>query len=97
MAWENPIKTIRLCFYQSGRQLEYSTTKDAYVPGSLIAFLKETDAVIVELENFTDEEKEILHQAKGPQGRSLFASPACAGHTGYRSACARLCPLKNEE
>jgi hypothetical protein len=97
MAWENPIKTVRLCFFGTGHLKEHFTSaEDDGVVDRLVSFLRDSDAVIVDLENFTPDEVERLKGAEGRGGRSLFASTNCFAREdpNGRARCARLCPLK---
>lgn len=99
MAWENPIKTVKLCFFETGHMREHFTTaEDDGVVERLVSFLRDSDAVIVDLENYTKEEIEKLKAAVGRGGRSLFASTNCFAREdpNGRARCARVCPLKSD-
>ena len=98
MSWENPIKTVKLCFPETGRiRNRYDRAEDQEAVDRLATFVLECNAFIVGLENFSDAEIESLKAAKGPDGRSLFASPQCfmpEANGGGR--CARTCPLRSK-
>jgi hypothetical protein len=93
MAWENPTKMVRLCFFKTGWTKEhFALVADDDAAERLITFLQESDAVIVELENYSAEEIELLKKAKGRAGRSLFAVPGCfRGGPGLKAYCDRTC------
>jgi hypothetical protein len=94
MPWKSPIKTARICFYRSGRQLDhYMMTEDDHAARKLLNFLLETDAVILSLENFSPAEIRLLEGSKHRDGRSLFASADCSGLEKIIQGdkCARLC------
>lgn len=97
MSWQNPIKTVTLCFFETGHITDhYAAAEDAAALDRLVTFLQEARAVIVGLENFTAEEIQILRKAKGRDGHSLFALPQCFKGHGGGGRCARMCPLKFE-
>lgn len=97
MNWQNPIKTVTLCFYETGHIKDhYATAEDAVALDRLIAFLLDARAVIVGLENFSATEVDVLRRAKRPDGRPLFATNQCFQGHGAAGRCARLCPLKFE-
>jgi hypothetical protein len=95
MTWENPIKVARLCFFKTGRSKEhFALVADEGAVDRLLSFLKESDAVISELENYSADEIATLQEAKGRAGRSLFAVPGCfQGQTGANNICRRACAL----
>lgn len=98
MAWENPIKVARLCFFETGQLKDYfMNANDNRAVDQLVGFLAESEAVIVELENFSKGEIELLEKRKGPNGRSLFATHDCParGNPNMRH-CARICPFNSE-
>jgi hypothetical protein len=99
MSWENPVKSARLCFFQTGHIKEhFMQAEDPQAAHNLIEFLKENDAVIVELENFTPAEVKLIEEAKGRFGRSLFAAPDChmKGKPGAGKRCLGICRLIHE-
>jgi hypothetical protein len=94
MSWKSPIKTARLCFYRSGRQLDhYMMVEDDHAARKLLNFLLESDAVILSLENFSPAEIRLLEGSQHRNGRSLFASTDCSGleKNIQGDKCARLC------
>jgi hypothetical protein len=91
MARENPIKTVRLCFVETGHY--FVAADDHGALDRLVAFLQDSDAVIADLEGFSDEENDVLRKAKGRDGHSLFSAPNCFVG-GNPNRCARICPPK---
>jgi hypothetical protein len=97
MNWESPIKVARLCFHETGNIVDhFMSTDDPDAVDRLIAFLRESKALIVGLEHFAEAEIQRLRNADGQSGRSLFSLDGCYGNwdSGLRQRCLRLCPLR---
>lgn len=98
MVWENPVKTIQICFFRTGHIVDhYVMANDGDVVAKFASFLRESDAVIVGLDGLSEDEIERLRKEEGRNGGSLFASPDCYGHweSGLKKHCSRLCPLRS--
>jgi hypothetical protein len=94
MSRENPIQTVRLCFVETWHLKEHFVAADDHgALDRLVAFLQDSDAVIADLEGFSDEENDVLRKAKGRDGHSLFSAPNFFVG-GNPNRCARICPLK---
>jgi hypothetical protein len=94
MSWQSPIKTAKICFFRTGRQLDhYMMTEDDSAAHKLLSFLIESDAVILSLENFSESETRLLKESRHKDGRSIFATSACFGldKAIQGEKCARFC------
>lgn len=95
----DPVKTVGICFFDTGCQAEYLIKADDYRSIDTLAdFLIESKAVIISLENFSDAETRVLRERDKTRNGTIFASPDCFGHhclkRGY--VCARACALKRQ-
>lgn len=98
MVWQSPVKTIQICFYETGHIIEhYVTADDPDAIKRLAQLLRETNAVIVGLEDLTEEDVQFLQNEERLGERPLFAAPECYGHweSSSRQHCARTCRLRS--
>jgi hypothetical protein len=65
----------------------------------VIVFLQKSKAVIVDLEDFTEDEVLRLRSEEGRGGRSLFVAAECHDRWdgNFRRQCSVVCPLKESE
>ena len=99
MASFDPVKTVGLCFLRTGDQSEYFLkSEDHSSAQTLVQFLAESHAVIISLENFSDEETQFLRYAEAQSGVEVFAPSDCFGRHQLRRGyeCPTHCALRLE-
>lgn len=91
------VKTVGLCFLQTGEQCEYFIKSDDEGPlDALVSFLAGSHALIISLENFTDEETRLLREKEATCGTEVFAPSDCFGRHSLRRGyeCHAHCAFK---
>lgn len=97
MSFADPIKTVGLCFLNTGCQAEYFLkADDERTLRALAPFLEQLKALVISLDGFSDEDTTLLKESAMRCGGSIFAPPECFGRHNLRRGyiCSRACALR---